>query len=45
MHVRETTFTKLRNHARAFFDLVEAGKTVHVLRNGKPIAKIHPIRA
>lgn len=45
MHVRETTFTELRKHAKAFFDLVEAGETVRVLRNGKPIAEINPIRA
>ncbi len=41
----ETTFTDLRNHAKAWFDLVEAGQTVRVLRNGKPIADIHPIPA
>ena len=41
----ETTFTELRNHAKAWFDLVEAGQTVRVLRNGKPIAEIHPIPA
>ena len=39
----ETTFTELRNHAKAWFDLVEAGQTVRVLRNGKPIAEIHPV--
>lgn len=43
--MRETTFTELRNHAKAYFDLVEAGEIVRVLRNGKPIAEIHPIRA
>jgi len=39
----EATFTELRNHAKAYFDLVEAGQTVRVLRNGKAIAEIHPI--
>lgn len=39
----EATFTELRNHAKAWFDLVEAGQTVRVLRNGKAIAEIHPI--
>jgi len=43
--MRETTFTELRNHAKTFFDLVEAGETVRVLRNGKPIAEIRPICA
>ncbi len=41
--MRETTFTELRNQAKQFFDLVEAGEVVRVLRNGKPIAEIHPI--
>ncbi len=41
--MREATFTELRNQAKQFFDLVEAGETVRVLRNGKPIAEIHPI--
>jgi len=42
--MRETTFTELRNQAKRFFDLVESGETVRVLRNGKPIADIHPIQ-
>jgi antitoxin (DNA-binding transcriptional repressor) of toxin-antitoxin stability system len=41
--MREATFTELRNQARHFFDLVEAGEIVRVLRNGRPIAEIHPI--
>jgi antitoxin (DNA-binding transcriptional repressor) of toxin-antitoxin stability system len=43
MIMRETTFTELRNQARHYFDLVEAGETVRALRNGKPIAEIHPV--
>lgn len=43
--MHETTFTELRNHAKRYFDLVAAGETVRVLRNGKPIAEIHPITA
>lgn len=43
--MRQTTFTELRNHAKQFFDLVEAGETVRVLRNGKPIADISPVQA
>lgn len=42
--MRETTLTELRNQAKRFFDLVETGETVRVLRNGKPIAEIHPVR-
>lgn len=41
--MRDTTFTELRNQAKHYFDLVEAGEVVRVLRNGKPIAEIHPI--
>lgn len=41
--MRQTTFTELRNNAKAFFDAVEAGETVRVLRNGKPIADIVPV--
>ena len=41
--VQATTFTELRNQAKHFFDLVEAGETVRVLRNGRPIADITPI--
>ncbi len=39
--MQHATFTELRNHAKAYFDPVEAGKTVRVLRNSKPIAEIH----
>ena len=41
--MRDATFSDLRNQAKHYFDLVEAGETVRVLRNGKPIAEIHPI--
>lgn len=41
--MHETSFTELRNQAKQYFDLVEAGEVVRVLRNGKPIAEIHPI--
>jgi prevent-host-death family protein len=35
-------FTDFRNHAKDYFDAVEAGDTVRVFRNGKPIADIVP---
>lgn len=41
--MREVAFTQLRNHAKEFFDLVAAGHSIRVLRNGKPIADIVPI--
>ena len=42
--MRDATFTELRNHAKDYFDAVEAGDTVRVFRNGKPIAEIVPVR-
>jgi antitoxin (DNA-binding transcriptional repressor) of toxin-antitoxin stability system len=41
--MHEATFSELRSQAKHFFDLVEAGQVVRVLRNGRPIAEIHPI--
>lgn len=43
--MRQATFTEVRNHAKTYFDLVEAGEFVRVLRNGKPIADLVPIAA
>jgi prevent-host-death family protein len=43
--MKQATFTELRNHAKTYFDIVEAGESVRVLRNGKPIADIVPIVA
>lgn len=41
--MKQVAFTELRNHAKEFFDLVENGQAIRVLRNGKPIADIVPI--
>ena len=38
----QATFTELRKHAKAYFDSVEKGETVQVLRHGKVIAEITP---
>ena len=43
--MKQATFTEVRNHAKQYFDIVEAGESVRVLRNGKPIADIVPIIA
>lgn len=43
--MKDATFTELRNNAKQYFDAVEAGDTVRVFRNGKPIAEIVPIRS
>jgi prevent-host-death family protein len=41
--MKQATFSELRNHAKHYFDLVEAGEPVRIVRNGKPIADIVPI--
>ena len=38
----ETTFTEFRKHAKAYFDSVEKGETVRVIRHGKVIAEVVP---
>jgi len=43
--MKQTTFTEVRNHAKQYFDMVAAGESVRVLRNGKPIADIVPVIA
>jgi len=43
--MKQATFTELRSHAKQYFDLVESGESVRVLRNGKPIADIVPVMA
>jgi prevent-host-death family protein len=43
--MKQATFTEVRNNAKQYFDIVEAGESVRVLRNGKPIADIVPIMA
>lgn len=40
--MKTATFTELRRRAKAYFDAVERGETVRVLRHGKPIAEIVP---
>ena len=43
--MKQGTFTEVRNHAKTYFDLVESGESVRVLRNGKAIADIVPVIA
>lgn len=43
--MKQVTFTEVRNHAKQYFDIVESGESVRVLRNGKPIADIVPVLA
>ena len=41
--MKQATFSELRNHAKHYFDIVEAGESVRIVRNGKPIADIIPL--
>ncbi len=41
--MKQATFSELRNHAKQYFDIVEAGEAVRIIRNGKPVADIVPI--
>ena len=41
--MKQATFSELRNHAKLYFDIVEAGESLRIVRNGKPIADIVPI--
>jgi prevent-host-death family protein len=43
--MKQVAFTEVRNHAKQYFDIVAAGESVRVLRNGKPIADIVPVIA
>ena len=43
--MKQATFTEIRNHAKQYFDIVEAGESVRVIRNGKAIADIVPVLA
>ena len=43
--MKQATLTEVRNNAKQYFDIVAAGESVRVLRNGKPIADIVPVIA
>ena len=41
--MKQATLTEARNNTKQYFDIVESGESVRVLRNGKPIADIVPV--
>jgi len=43
--MKVVTFTEFRQNAATYFDVVEKGETVKVLRHGKPIAEVIPTSA
>jgi prevent-host-death family protein len=40
--MRTVSFTEFRQNAAAYFDAVEQGEMIKILRHGKPIAEIIP---
>jgi prevent-host-death family protein len=40
--MKMVTFTEFRQNAATYFDAVEQGETIKVLRHGKPVAEIIP---
>jgi prevent-host-death family protein len=44
-NMKVVTFTEFRQNAATYFDVVEKGETVRVLRHGKPIAEVIPASA
>jgi prevent-host-death family protein len=44
-HMRMVTFTEFRQNAATYFDAVEKGETIRILRHGKPVAEVIPASA
>jgi prevent-host-death family protein len=42
--MREATIAELRKHTREYFDDVETGEVIRILRRGRPVADIVPVR-
>jgi antitoxin (DNA-binding transcriptional repressor) of toxin-antitoxin stability system len=43
--MKVVTFTEFRQHAATYFDVVEKGETVKVLRHGKAVAEVIPAQS
>jgi len=42
--MKQATFSEFRNHAKQYFNIVESGEPVRIVRNGKPIVDIVPLQ-
>ena len=42
--MKTVTFTEFRQHAAACLNAVEQGETFRILRHGKPVADLKPIK-
>jgi prevent-host-death family protein len=40
--MKMVTFTEFRQNAATYFDAVEKGETIRILRHGKPVAEVTP---
>jgi len=40
--MKSVSFTEFRKNASGMLDLVEKGESIHILRHGKPVARIVP---
>jgi len=45
VHMKQVSFTEFRKNAASYFDAVEKGETIRVLRHGKSVAEIFPVPA
>ena len=43
--MKQVSFTEFRMNAASFFNSVEQGETIRVLRHGRPIAEVVPVQA
>ena len=43
--MRSVTFTAFRKDASTLFSAVEDGETIQIIRHGKPIAEISPVKS
>jgi prevent-host-death family protein len=44
-HLKQVPFTEFRRKATTFFNAVEQGESILILRHGRPIAEVVPVTA
>jgi prevent-host-death family protein len=42
IRMKTVTFTEFRQNAATYFDTVEKGETIRILRHGRPVAEVIP---
>jgi prevent-host-death family protein len=43
-HMKTMTFTEFRQHATSCLNAVEEGESIRILRHGKPVADLVPVK-